>query len=125
LHGCTALVWNEDWQQLQEFGEAFFLVRKPLPRLGMAASALQALAPVLLLHLRPCSDADLFTGYGFVLCRFSKPKAYLKFSFNAIIAPYKDITALMIRVAPFKNATLTDAEAKLTLGMAVEEMERP
>ena len=53
--------------------------------------------------------------------RFSKPKAYLKFSHNAIIAPYKDITALMLRLAPYKNTTLTDAEAKLTLGMTIEE----
>ena len=53
--------------------------------------------------------------------RFSKPRAYLRFSENAIIAPYKDITALMLRVAPYKNTTLTDAEAKLTFGMTVEE----
>jgi Inward rectifier potassium channel C-terminal domain/Ion channel len=53
--------------------------------------------------------------------RFSKPRAYLKFSENAIIAPYKDITALMLRVTPYKNTTLTDAEAKLTFGMTVEE----
>jgi inward rectifier potassium channel len=53
--------------------------------------------------------------------RFSKPKAYLKFSENALIAPYKDINALMLRVSPFKNTTLTDAEARLTVGMPVEE----
>jgi len=53
--------------------------------------------------------------------RFSKPTAYLMFSHNAIIAPYKDITALMLRLAPYKNTTLTDAEAKLTLGMTIEE----
>jgi inward rectifier potassium channel len=53
--------------------------------------------------------------------RFSKPTAYLKFSDNAIIAPYKDIIGLMMRVAPYKNTTLTDAEAKVTLGMVIEE----
>ncbi len=53
--------------------------------------------------------------------RFSKPRAYLRFSENAIIAPYKDITALMLRVTPYKNTTLTDAEAKVTLGMTIEE----
>ena len=53
--------------------------------------------------------------------RFSKPRAYLRFSENAIIAPYKDITALMLRVAPYKNTTLTDAEAKLTFGLTVED----
>ena len=53
--------------------------------------------------------------------RLSKPTAYIKFSENAIIAPYKDITALMLRIAPFKNTTLTDAEAKLTTAIAIEE----
>jgi len=58
---------------------------------------------------------------GLMYARFSKPTAYLKFSQNAIIAPYKGITALMLRLAPYKNTTLTDAEARLTLGMMVEE----
>lgn len=53
--------------------------------------------------------------------RFSKPTAYLKFSENALISPYKDITALMFRLAPYKNTTLTDAEARVTLGMVIEE----
>lgn len=53
--------------------------------------------------------------------RFSKPRAYLKFSENALIAPYKDITALMFRVAPYKYTTLTDAEAKVTFGLTIEE----
>lgn len=52
--------------------------------------------------------------------RFSKPKAFLKFSENAVIAPYRGIKAFMIRLAPFKNTNLTDAEAKMTLGMSIE-----
>ena len=35
--------------------------------------------------------------------RFSKPKAHIKFSENALISPYKDGTALMLRLTPFKN----------------------
>lgn len=53
--------------------------------------------------------------------RFAKPTAYLKFSANAIIAPYKNITALMFRVAPYKNTSLIDAEAKVSLGLMLEE----
>ena len=53
--------------------------------------------------------------------RFSKPKAFLLFSSQAIIAPYKEGRALMIRVVPHKNANLTDAEAKITLGISTEE----
>lgn len=58
---------------------------------------------------------------GLLFGRFAKPTAYLKFSENALIAPYQGITALMFRVAPYKNTTLLDAEAKVNLAMAVEE----
>jgi len=53
--------------------------------------------------------------------RFSKPKAHLLFSHNALIAPFGNGTALMIRLTPYKNTNLTDAEAKMTLGMVLEE----
>ncbi|MEI9933759.1 MAG: ion channel [Ferruginibacter sp.] len=58
---------------------------------------------------------------GLLYGRFSKPKAYLRFSDNALLAPYKDGIAIMIRVAPYKNNYLTDAEATITVGMAVED----
>lgn len=58
---------------------------------------------------------------GLFFGRFSKPTAYLRFSKNALIAPYQGISALMLRVTPFKNTNFTDAEAKLTLGMIVEQ----
>jgi hypothetical protein len=38
-----------------------------------------------------------------------------------VIAPYGEISGLMIRLTPFKNTNFTDAEAKITLGMSVEE----
>lgn len=53
--------------------------------------------------------------------RFSKPRAFLKFSDNALISPYRGKTAFMMRLTPFKNTNLLDAEAKMTLGMGVEE----
>jgi inward rectifier potassium channel len=58
---------------------------------------------------------------GLLFGRFAKPTAYLKFSENALIAPYQGITALMFRIAPYKNTTLLDAEAKVNLAMSVEE----
>jgi inward rectifier potassium channel len=45
----------------------------------------------------------------------------LRFSDNAVIAPYKDGTALMFRMAPYKNNSLSEAEVKLTLAVSTEE----
>ena len=38
-----------------------------------------------------------------------------------MLAPFQSGNAIMLRLAPFKNTTLTDAEAKVTLGLIVEE----
>ena len=62
------------------------------------------------------SSFALITGilYG----RFSRPRAYLKFSENALVAPYHDKTGLMFRFVSYKeNHTLTDVEVKVTLGL--------
>ncbi|AZA87745.1 Inward rectifier potassium channel Irk [Chryseobacterium shandongense] len=53
--------------------------------------------------------------------RFSRPRAYLTFSDIAVIAPFKDKAALMFRLAPFKNNSLTDAE--VTISAAIEVIE--
>lgn len=61
---------------------------------------------------------------GLFFGRFSMPKAYIRFSNNAIIAPYKEGKALMLRLTPYKNTNFTDAEAKITLGMVIDENEK-
>lgn len=58
---------------------------------------------------------------GLFYARFSKPKAFLKFSSKIVIAPYQSETALMLRLSPYKNTNLSDAEAKLTLAIRVKE----
>lgn len=58
---------------------------------------------------------------GLLYGRFSKPKAYIRFSENALVAPFRDGKAIMLRMAPYKNTTLTDAEAKVSLGLILEE----
>ena len=119
VENLNGMVMGSEWKK---FGEAFFFSTQTFTTVGYgrvspsgfgtsAIAAFEALLGLLTFSLA----TGLFYG------RFSKPKAYLKFSHNAIIAPYKEITALMLRIAPFKNATLTDAEAKLTLGMSVED----
>ncbi|MEN4759631.1 ion channel [Chryseobacterium sp. C39-AII1] len=53
--------------------------------------------------------------------RFSRPRAYLKFSDIAVIAPFQDVTGLMFRLAPFKNNALTNADVVVSTAIEVSE----
>lgn len=53
--------------------------------------------------------------------RFSRPRAYLKFSDIAVIAPFQGVTALMFRLAPYKNNALTDADVTLSTAIEINE----
>jgi len=108
--------------EIEKFGEAYFFSAQTFTTVGYGrinptgfitstVAALEALVGLL--------SFALVTGllYG----RFSKPKAYLRFSNNAVLAPFKDGLAVMLRVAPFKNNNLTDAEVKVTAAIVLEE----
>jgi hypothetical protein len=107
---------------LTQFGQAYFFSAQTFTTVGYGhisptgflTSALSA-AEALIGLLSFAIATGLFFG------RFSKPTAFLKFSHNALIAPYDEGKGLMIRLVPFKNTNFTDAKAKVTLGMSIEE----
>jgi inward rectifier potassium channel len=116
LNGINAI------SALEKFGQAFFFSIQTFTTVGYGhispsgfltsfISAVEALFGLLSFAIA----TGLFYG------RFSKPKAHLLFSHNALIAPFGNGTALMLRMTPFKNTNFTDAEAKMTLGMIMEE----
>src|SRR5207247_2455368 len=54
---------------------------------------------------------------GLIYGRFARPRAYLIFSPNLLVAPFRDGKALMFRIATYKNNHLTDVEALVTLAL--------
>lgn len=116
LNGITANT------NLEKFGQAYFFSVQTYTTVGYGhinptgflasfVSSIEALIGLLTFAIA----TGLFYG------RFSRPSAFVRFSENAIIAPYQNGKALMFRVAPYKNTNLVDAEMRLTLGISVEE----
>ncbi|MEJ7679882.1 MAG: ion channel [Segetibacter sp.] len=63
---------------------------------------------------------------GLLYGRFSRPRAYIAFSENALISPYKNGIALMFRMAPYKvNHDLTDARVTVNVGFMEAEEDKP
>ncbi len=59
---------------------------------------------------------------GLLFARFSRPTAKILFSRNAVVAPYRGITALMFRVANGRTNQLIELEAQVMLGrFAIED----
>lgn len=120
--GIDHLAGVNHGSDLKNFSEVFFFSAQTfttvgygrISPVGFTASAVSTFEAFLGL-LSFALATGLFYG------RFSRPRAFLRFSDNALIAPYKDGTALMFRMAPYKNNFLSEAEAKVNLAMQLEE----
>lgn len=107
---------------LVNFGEAFFFSTQTFTTVGYGRISPVGFGSSVTASFEALIGLLSFAlATGLLYARFSKPVAHIRFSEEALISPYNNINALMIRLAPFKNNNLIDATANVTLGMAVEE----
>jgi inward rectifier potassium channel len=122
LIGIEHLAGVKTGSALRNFSEVFFFSAQTfttvgygrISPVGFAASAVSTFEAFFGL-LSFALATGLFYG------RFARPQAFLKFSNNALIAPYRNGTAFMFRLAPYKNNNLSDVEVKVTLAISTEE----
>ena len=122
LIGIKHLAGVHTGSPLKDFSEVFFFSAQTfttvgygrISPVGFAASAVSTFEAFLGL-LSFAIATGLFYG------RFARPRAFIRFSDNALIAPFKNGTAFMFRLTPFKNNSLSEVEVKLTLAITNEE----
>jgi inward rectifier potassium channel len=106
----------------QNFEEAYFFSAQTLTTVGYGR-----ISPVGIVA-NTVSSLEALTGImtlaiitGLLYGRFVNPKAFIAYSKNALIAPFKGGKALMFRLAPTKNSNLSELNATVTMTMQVEE----
>ncbi len=106
----------------EKFGEAFFFSAQTFTTvgygrinpIGFSASLTASLEALIGLM-----SFALVTGllYG----RFARPRAYIRYSKNALFVPFRDGVAVMFRMVPYTKNYLLNVEAKVTLALKIQE----
>lgn len=107
---------------LSNFEQAFFFSSQTLTTVGYGHISPSGLAANIIASLESFMGILSFALVtGLLYGRFTRPRAYLLFSHNIIVAPHKGGRALMVRTATYKNNHLTDVEALATIAMHIDE----
>lgn len=104
----------------EKFGEAFFFSAQTfttvgygrISPIGFAASFAAALEAL-------CGLLSFALATGLLYGRFARPRAYIRYSKNALFAPFRDGVALMFRMVPYTKNFLVNVEVKVSVAMRV------
>lgn len=107
------------------FIEAFFFSSQTITTLGYGRVApIGVLANCIAAIESMLGLLSFALATGLLYGRFSKPSAKIKYSNNAVVAPYQDINAFMFRVVNPQSNQLLEVEVNLTLSMKGKDPDR-
>jgi len=100
----------------ERFLEAFFFSVQTLATIGYGRVSPYGLAANVVVSVEALVGLLGFAlATGLLFARFSRPSAQIAFSRNAIIAPFRDITAFEFRIVNERSNQLIEVEATVTL----------
>lgn len=122
LIGVEHLTGIDKSDPLNEFIDVFFFSSQTFTTVGYGRIAPVGFMASLVATFEAFLGLLTFAiATGLFYGRFSRPRAYLKFSDIALIAPFHETSALMFRLAPYKNNALTSAEVVVSAAIEVNE----
>lgn len=120
VENLQGVLVNND--MLNNFQQAFFFSSQTLTTVGYGHISPVGLTANIIASLESFIGILSFALVtGLLYGRFTRPRAYLKFSDNLLVAPYKGMKSLMVRIATYKDNHLTDVEAQITMMMYLDE----
>ncbi|MBA3644732.1 MAG: transporter [Gemmatimonadaceae bacterium] len=98
------------------FARAFFFSVQSFATIGYGHIVPVGLAANLLVTIEALINiVGVALATGLVFARFSRPMAKIIYSDNAIVAPYRNVTALEFRIANQRSSQIIEIEAKVIL----------
>lgn len=106
----------------EKWGEAFFFSAQTFTTVGYGRINPIGFTASLTASLEALVGLMSFAlATGLLYGRFARPRAFLKYSKNALFVPFKDGVALMFRMVPYTKNYLVNVEVKITLALRIEE----
>jgi len=116
LSGMVANTWGE------KFGEAFFFSAQTFTTVGYGRINPVGFMASFIASMEALTGLMSFALVtGLLYGRFARPRAFIKYSKNALFVPFKEGIAWMFRMVPYTRNYLMNVEVKVTMAMRVEE----
>lgn len=106
----------------EKFGEAFFFSAQTFTTVGYGRINPIGFLASLVASLEALIGLMSFAVLtGLLYGRFSRPRAFIRFSQSALFSPYQEGTALMFRLVPYTKNILMNVEVSMTVAIQLEE----
>lgn len=120
MNGLQGIIAKSFWGRV---AEVFYFSTETFTTVGYGRVNPVGHAANIISSLEAASGfASFAVATGVMYGRFSRPKAHISFSHNAVIAPYRSGFGLMFRIVSFKNKhALTNVSIRVTASLLVNE----